>query len=152
MFKAISIAMLVLFFTTASPAAADDFGFLSTIEKQAREDIQFFHEHLSTLFKLPIEQIEDLAGIVPKPSDIFMILKIGELSGQPVENVLETYKKNREKGWGAIAREMGIKPGSQAFHDLKRSGELFSREQSAQSGQHQGKDKSKGKGKKKGKK
>ena len=36
-----------------------------------------------------------------------------------VELVLADYNKHRAKGWGAIARDLGIKPGSKEFHALK---------------------------------
>jgi hypothetical protein len=33
--------------------------------------------------------------------------------------VLGLYKKNRGAGWGAVARSLGIKPGSPQFKALK---------------------------------
>jgi hypothetical protein len=111
--------------------------------------MRLFQDTLGTLFRLPIQQIEDLAEIVPKPSDLFMILRIGQLSGRPMDDVLGAYRSGHGKGWGVIAKEMGIKPGSQAFHELKQSGDFYSHKQPKKS---KGKAKSKHKGKKKGKK
>jgi len=36
-----------------------------------------------------------------------------------MEAVLSVYHYHAGKGWGAIARELGIKPGSSQFHALK---------------------------------
>jgi hypothetical protein len=41
--------------------------------------------------------------------------------GQPFETVVEKYRVNKSKGWGVIAKEMGIKPGSPEFHAMKKS-------------------------------
>lgn len=146
MFRTICTVILAFFLVTA-PVAADDFGFLSFIEKRAHEDMRLFHETLGTLFRLPIEHIRDLAATVPKPSDLFMILRIGQLSGRPLDHVLGAYRSGQGKGWGVIAKEMGIKPGSRAFHELKQSDQFYAHKQSNQS-----KGKNKRKGKRKGKK
>ena len=49
----------------------------------------------------------------------YMILKVAEVSAQPVDKVINVFKANRNKGWGYIAKQMGIKPGSAEFHALK---------------------------------
>ncbi len=54
-----------------------------------------------------------------EPAEAYMALRLQELSKKPLETVVETYKKNKGKGWGAIAKELGIKPGSPEFHKLK---------------------------------
>jgi len=33
--------------------------------------------------------------------------------------VIDSYRKNKSKGWGALARDLGIKPGSKEFKALK---------------------------------
>jgi hypothetical protein len=33
---------------------------------------------------------------------------------------VDTYKRNKGKGWGVIAQRLGIKPGSAEFHRLKK--------------------------------
>jgi hypothetical protein len=55
-----------------------------------------------------------------------MVLQLGHMTGRPFEKVYPTYKKNRGKGWGVIAKELGIKPGSPEFHALKRGDLVFS--------------------------
>jgi hypothetical protein len=73
-----------------------------------------------------------------------MVFQLGRMSNKPPDTVLHTYQTSRDKGWGAIAKELGIKPGSPEFHALK-SGDLhFTGEP--------GHGKERGKGKGKGKK
>ncbi len=50
--------------------------------------------------------------------DLALGLEMGNLSKKPMNTVLGTYKNNR--GWGNIAKELGIKPGSEEFHRMKR--------------------------------
>jgi hypothetical protein len=60
--------------------------------------------------------------------------------------VVDVYKKNRGKGWGVIAKSLGIKPGSPEFHALKRGDDLYTHKEK---GKGKG-GKGKGKGKEKG--
>ena len=41
------------------------------------------------------------------------------LSHRSWDEVLGEYKENNGKGWGVIAKNLGIKPGSREFHELK---------------------------------
>jgi hypothetical protein len=49
-----------------------------------------------------------------------MACAMAHLTQRPVLAVAEEYKKNEGKGWGVMAAEMGIKPGSLQFHELKK--------------------------------
>jgi hypothetical protein len=80
---------------------------------------------------------------VETPADAFMVFQLGQMAHKPPETVLQTYSGNKSKGWGVIAKELGIKPGSKEFHALK-SGNLTFGEAHADAG---GKSKEKGKGK-----
>ncbi|HEX9934232.1 MAG TPA: hypothetical protein VGB38_03460, partial [bacterium] len=62
---------------------------------------------------------------------------------QPAERVMDEYKSGKGKGWGVIAKSLGIKPGSDEFHALKREQDFYD-----VSDKGKGKEKSKGKGKK----
>ncbi|MFZ5554531.1 MAG: hypothetical protein ACOZCO_15535 [Bacteroidota bacterium] len=53
--------------------------------------------------------------------DVFMTLEIAKQVKKPITDVAECFKKNNGKGWGVIAKEMGIKPGSAEFKALKVS-------------------------------
>jgi hypothetical protein len=72
-----------------------------------------------------------------------MCLQLGQWTQKPAEQVVRVYKANRGKGWGVIAKSLGIKPGSAEFHALKRGDLTFS-------GQPAGEDEGQGRGKGKG--
>jgi len=55
----------------------------------------------------------------------------------------QKYKSDKGQGWGALAKSLGIKPGSREFHALKRGHDLYDEKPGY---------KSKGKGKGKSKK
>jgi len=82
-----------------------------------------------------------------EPADAYMVFRMGELSHQPVERVVDEYKEDRGKGWGVMAKRLGIKPGSKEFHALKR-GHDFGRDNKKSKGKDKRKDKRKDKGEK----
>lgn len=142
-------------------AHADLNGFLASVHKQALSDIQKFNNHLSKQFGIPVPDVEAIVRSVPKPEDAFMILQLSQMSHKSPEMVMEKYQQNRSKGWGNLAKELGIKPGSREFHDLKRgnlsfTGERGDRDEGRERGsankgnghdKAHGKDRDKGRGK-----
>lgn len=48
-----------------------------------------------------------------------MAAEISILCGRPVDRVVVVYQKHKNKGWGYIAKQLGIKPGSAKFKALK---------------------------------
>ncbi len=108
------------------PAAAFAGGlevFLSNVNVQARADMPGFSVGLSTQFGVPVTEVQAVLRTVHEPADAFMVLQLGQMAHRPPETVLAVYQPNRKKGWGAIAKDLGIKPGSAEFHALK-SGDL----------------------------
>lgn len=136
-----SIAVLLLFCGAALGADKELDGFLKSLNVQAEADFGGFKAKLSTQFNIPLAQVEILVKTVEKPADAYMCLRVGEIAKKPTELVVKEYNANKGKGWGVIAKNLGIKPGSKEFHDLKK-GDFSS---------DGGKDKEKGKGKGKGK-
>ncbi len=53
------------------------------------------------------------------PGDVYYGCALAYQLRVPCLNVLRDYDKNHGQGWGVIAKRMGIKPGSAAFHALK---------------------------------
>lgn len=115
--------------------------FLSDLNVQARADLPGFKARLSVTFGVPVPQVEAIIVRVQAPADAYMVMKVGQVAKQPQEVVLQEYQANKGKGWGAIAKNLGIKPGSREFHELKKGFD----------GDDSGKGKGKGKGKRKGK-
>ncbi len=83
-----------------------------------------------------------------EPAEIYLALEIGKISGKPIDEVLNTYRIHKDKGWGFIAKKMGIKPGSDKFHALKNRAHNHNNNDAPHSKNKKEKNKDKGKGKK----
>lgn len=95
---------------------------LNDINKQASLDLTLFKKDLSVSFGVTEGKIDDLSvKFGMKPGDIYFALELAKQINKPVDVVANTYKTHKAKGWGAIAKELGIKPGSKEFHALKNS-------------------------------
>ncbi|MCL2791169.1 MAG: hypothetical protein FWD79_11095 [Desulfobulbus sp.] len=118
--RPIFFLLLSLFFATIPLCAhADLNGFLGDLNRRATASPAEYHTSLSNQFGVPQPQVDSLMRSVATPSDAFMVLQLGKMTNKPHDQILRTYNANRGKGWGVIAQEMGIKPGSQEFHALK---------------------------------
>ena len=137
----ISIAFLL----ASSAAVAGDFDWTKDFNIKAEADPSGFKARLAARFKIGNAEVKAVISNVEKHADAYMVLRLGEMSNQPTEKVIEKYKSGKGKGWGALAKSLGIKPGSKEFHALKRNHDLSDGKPKAKS---KGKDKDKGKGKK----
>lgn len=146
--KKTALAIVVLFLITcfATLAYADLASFLSELNAQAQEDLNNYTEKLGNQFGVALQQVRDIINVVDYPADAFMVLQLGQMANKQPEKVLETYKNNQGKGWGVIAQELGIKPGSDEFHALKRGDFSFTGVPGGGTDTGQGKGKDKGKG------
>jgi hypothetical protein len=54
------------------------------------------------------------------PADVYYACALAHSLGIPCINVVREYDRNPGRGWGNVAKHYGIKPGSPAFHALKR--------------------------------
>ena len=135
----VSMALLLV----SSAALAGDFDWIRDFNIKAEVDPSGFRASLATRFKIGDTQIKIVLNNVEKPADAYMVFSLGEMSQQPTENVIEKYKSDKGKGWGALAKSLGIKPGSKEFHALKRGHDLYDEKPKVKS-----KDKGKVKGKK----
>jgi len=120
--KLLFVALLAGFGLLAqpSPSQANLESFLADLNAQAQVDLPGFKARLSTQFAVPLPEIDSLIASVRLPGDVFMVLQLGHMAHQPRPAVLRTYQRQRGQGWGAMAKSLGIKPGSPAFHALKR--------------------------------
>lgn len=93
---------------------------LGNLNVEAKTDLDNFKVDLSISYEISRTKIEYLFDVVQmEPADVFLTLELSALSNRPVEDVVEIYRVNRDKGWGYIAKELGIKPGSEDFKSLK---------------------------------
>jgi hypothetical protein len=56
------------------------------------------------------------------PADAYLALRLSVLIGKPIDYVIVRYNKHKKRGWGYIAKKLGIKPGSDGFYLLKTGG------------------------------
>ncbi len=93
--------------------------FLADLNVKAQANLPGFSTTVSTQFHVPLPSVQVVLNGVPRPADAFMIFHLSMLSGRPPEQVMNIYHSHGSKGWGALAQELGIKPGSAEFHALK---------------------------------
>jgi len=136
------LILLVILVAVPGAAAASLDSFLSSLNAQARLDLPGFSLQVGAQFGVPVPQVEAVLGLVETPADAFMVFQLGQMAHRPPETVVQTYQSHRGKGWGVIAKELGIKPGSREFHALKSGDLTFGETPGDRS------DKDKGKGKK----
>jgi hypothetical protein len=119
--KRFVLAVLAVFLFCGHAVAAGGLdGFLHNLNIQARGDMNGFAGRVSAQFGVPEVRVQAVIGTVSAPADAFMVFQLGQMTHRPPESVLRVYKANRGRGWGVIAKSMGIKPGSPEFHALKR--------------------------------
>ncbi len=115
-----SMALLVV----SSTAIASDFGWTRDFNIQAQADPSGLRARLAARFNLGDVQVKAMLSNFDSPADVYIMLRLGEMSGRPTGYVVEKYRNNKGKGWGALAKSLGIKPGSEEFHALKRGQDL----------------------------
>lgn len=115
---------LLLVLVASTTVIAGDFGWADDLNIAARKDASGFRASLATRFRIGDADVNLVLSNVDSPADAYMIFRLGEMSLKPADHVLRTYKSQKQKGWGAIAKSLGIKPGSREFHELKRGVDL----------------------------
>jgi hypothetical protein len=121
----VSLVLMLAFVLSASIVAAGDFGWTNDFNIRAEADRDGLRAQLSTRFNLGNAQVKVVLGNVDSPADAYMVLRLGEMSSKPVEFVLSKYKTEKNKGWGVLAKSLGIKPGSTEFHALKQGSDIY---------------------------
>lgn len=101
-------------------AHADLNSFLRSVNNQALNDIRNFNDRLSRQFGVPVPDVDAIVRSVPNPADAFMVLQLGQMAHMEPRVVLRQYQRSQGQGWGRVAQDLGIRPGSPEFHALKR--------------------------------
>lgn len=116
------VAMLLLF---APVATAGDFDWVRDFNIRARSDSAVFKARLADRFGAGDAQVSAVLNDVTKPSDAYIVFRLEEMSGQPLDRVMAEYEFCRKRGWEAIAKRLGINPGSREFRKLKAGQDLY---------------------------
>ncbi|MCP3944323.1 MAG: hypothetical protein GY710_22990 [Desulfobacteraceae bacterium] len=118
---------------------AGDYDWIKNFNIEAKADPSDLKTRLEARFKMGTLKIQAVLDNAANPADAYILLRLGEMSDQPMDHIIAKYKAEKNKGWGALAKSLGIKPGSKDFHALKQDQDLYD-------------DKNKGKSKNKNKK
>lgn len=103
-------------FRTGSPEFEKE---LNTLNKEAKGDLTSFKRTLEEQHHVGIQQIDNILSKVTEPVEALLALRIHSITEAPIDRVMQSYSANKNKGWGKIAQDLGIKPGSPEFHALK---------------------------------
>lgn len=92
---------------------------LDAIDTYAAAHPDAFVTNLSVTYKVDEQTIRDSLAQGMKPADVYMSLRLGSITGTPPAELQKGFLSNPGKGWGVIAKSLGVKPGSAGFKSLK---------------------------------
>lgn len=92
---------------------------LNVLNAKAKTDLEAFKQTIVKQHEIGIQQVENVLSKVSEPVEALLAFRLATITKTPINQVITTYSVNRDKGWGKMAQEMGIKPGSPEFHALK---------------------------------
>ena len=120
-----SFGILTMLLFLASSAIAGDFHWVGDFNVRARANPVDFRARLANRFQAGDEQISAVIDDVSKPSDAYIVLRLGEISALPLDRVMAEYEFCRKKGWDVIAKRLRIRPGSREYRKLKAGQDLY---------------------------
>jgi hypothetical protein len=114
------------------PLAAQTFSFntgdasldltLNSLNVQARADVGPYTLELSASYGVKQPQIQTwMTEEKLQPAEVYLVLELGKIASRTPASVIAVYRQNKGKGWGTVAKALGIKPGSPEFKALKNS-------------------------------
>jgi len=136
------LGLCLMLLLSTSAAVAGDFDWMQDFNIRAQAGPSGFRTQLATRLRIGNAKISTVLGEVDKPADAYIVFRLADMSNQAPDYVLSRYKSSEGKGWGALAKSLGIKPGSKESHALKRGQDLYDDDSKGK-----GNGKSKGKGK-----
>lgn len=136
------VSIVLLLVSSAAVATAGDFDWTRDFNIRADADPSGFRVRIAARFNMGDSQVNAVLKNVEGPADAYIVLRLGEIAAKPTDYVIQQYRISRGKGWGALAKSLGIKPGSREFHELKSGSDLYDDDKRGR-----GKGKGKGKGK-----
>ncbi len=119
------IAVVTMLLFLATSAVAGDFDWVGKFNVRAQKNPGDFRTRLASRFQAGDEQVSAVIDDVSKPSDAYIVLRLGEISGQPLDRVMAEYEFNKKRGWDVIAKRLGIRPGSREYRKLKTRQDLY---------------------------
>jgi len=117
--------LLPILLSLSSALFAGDFDWIDSLSISASKNDSGYRTRLGVRFHIGDAEVKAVIRDSGGKADAYMVLRLAELSHQPREKVIKSYRRYRKaKAWGKLAKSLGIKPGSKAFHELKRGHDL----------------------------
>lgn len=92
--------------------------YLNEVNSYAKSEYNFFRKDISLKFGISTRDVDRYVyNNNVRPADLYYACAVSSVTNRNVGDVIVLYKD--KKGWGAVAQELGIKPGSKEFHRLK---------------------------------
>lgn len=127
------LAAALLGSAAALPAAAQTVGYnirtgdvwvdtrLGEIDRYGRAYREPFIDEITGYYGAPRSVVVDLLDRRDwAPADVYYACALARALGRPCLDIANEYERDGGRGWGVTAKRLGIKPGSPAFHALKR--------------------------------
>lgn len=116
LFIGIQVSQAQLSFKTGDASLEAE---LNLLNDEAKKDLSSFKDKIVADFGGTKQAVQDLLDKALEPAEIILSGRIADVTGKSMNEVVNSYEKNKDKGWGQVAKDMGIKPGSPEFHALK---------------------------------
>jgi len=92
--------------------------YLVEVNTKAESDYDTFRDEMSESSGITAEEIDRYVKEENmEPAEVYYASVLATTTNRPVSEVVVLYRE--KKGWGAVAKELGIKPGTDQFHQLK---------------------------------
>jgi hypothetical protein len=122
-------------------AHADLNAYIRSVNVSAEGNIGGYRTQLGVHYGASGPTLDLAFRSVSSPAEVAILLWLGQRTGKPMETVVQVYTSQKGQGWGAIAKSLGIKPGSADFHALKEGNLGWRPEQNGDKGGGKGKGK-----------
>lgn len=70
---------------------------LNTMNADAKLDLGKFKANLSLSYGVPKTKVDQVFSLNVEPAEAFMIFEIGNITNKPIDDVVASYKKTKEK-------------------------------------------------------
>lgn len=114
------LASILFVLCAAGVAQASVDVYISDLNVFASKQFGEFRADLIAHYGVSGSRFDMALKSVDSPGDVAVALWLGQQAEKSLDTVVKQYRTHRGKGWGVVAKNLGIKPGSPAFHRLKR--------------------------------
>jgi len=122
--KKLMVVSLIWLASLSTPANAADFDWTVAFNAKYQLASDQFFDRMAVRFSMSNDGISAVVSASKDYADAYIIFRLAEISEKPVDRVMDLYQGRKGNGWGVLAKQLGIKPGSDAFKALKAGHDL----------------------------